>query len=95
MLNFDERDLLAMGEAAGFPIISLALAAEISPPAQEQWDVFLRTPGNPTIPTLEEVMREVLTPEEAEQLVTYLRPLVETATGVRKSALAYLWAMKQ
>lgn len=95
MLNFDERDLLAMAETAGFLAIYLDLEAEITPPAKEQWEVYLRTPGNPTIPTLEEVMQEVLTPEETEQFVSHLRPLVEAGEGVKKEAFAYLWAVKQ
>ena len=95
MLNFDERDLLAMAEVAGFSAIYLQLEAEITPVAKEQWEVYLHTPSNPTIPTLKEVMQEVLTPKETEQLVSHLRLLVEAGKGEMKKAFAYLQAVKQ
>jgi len=56
--------------------------------------MFLRYAGNPKIPTIEEAMQQVLTPEEVNILTLYLRPLVEQGQGNRKSALAYLWATK-
>ncbi len=55
----------------------------------------MRTVLNPCAPTLEEAMRVALTPDEAERLTVYLRPLVETEHGTKRYAWAYLWAVKR
>jgi len=94
MLNFDERDLIAYAEHAGFKEIHLELQAEIKASEEGDWNTFLRTAGNPKIPTLEEAMQQALTPEEVEEFISHLRPLVETKQGTYRSAVAYLWAVK-
>jgi ubiquinone/menaquinone biosynthesis C-methylase UbiE len=94
MLNFDERDLIAYAEQAGFRAIHLELQAKVTPPDDGNWDAFLRIPGNPKIPTLEEAMRQVLTPDETTAFIAHLRPLIEAQQGVHRSAVAYLWAVK-
>ncbi|MDW8148203.1 MAG: class I SAM-dependent methyltransferase [Roseiflexaceae bacterium] len=94
MLNFDERDLIAYAEQAGFKEIHLELQAKVTSPKDGDWEAFLRAAGNPKIPTLEEAMRQVLTPEETARFVARLRPLVEARQGVHRSAVAYLWAVK-
>jgi ubiquinone/menaquinone biosynthesis C-methylase UbiE len=94
MLDFDERDLIACAEQAGFTQISLELQAEIKPPERNDWDEMLHAAGNPKIPTLEEAMQQALTPEETEAFTRHLRPLVEARQGVQRMACAYLWAIK-
>ena len=41
-----------------------------------------------------EVVAEVLSPEEAERFEAHLRPLVESGSGLDRSAVAYLRARK-
>lgn len=95
MLNFDEHDLFALAEAAGFVEIDLELKLELKPfPEILTWDVFLKQAGNPKIPTLAEAMDEVLTDSEKERFVSHLRPQVEAGKGKMRSALAYLCATK-
>ena len=102
MLNFDERDLLTFAEKAGFTEAHLDLQVEIVPGKYEHesrseepnWETFVRSSGNPLIPPIEEAMNQVLTPDEAEQFVAYLRPLFEAKRYVRRFAAAYLWAVK-
>jgi ubiquinone/menaquinone biosynthesis C-methylase UbiE len=94
MLDFDERDLIAHAEKAGFFPVDLELQAEIKAPEPVRWEVFLRSSGNPKIPTYAEAMEEVLTPDERERVVAHLRPLVEKGRGVRRIAHAYLRATK-
>jgi arsenite methyltransferase len=97
MLDFDERDLLALAEDAGFEDIHLVLEAEIgSRPwtAGVSWDAFLRVAGNPCVPPLETVLDEALTRQERERFCAHLRPLVERSEGESRLALAYLWAVK-
>ena len=99
MTDFDERDLLSQAQKAGFKEVHLELQAEITPLERASnsladWSAFLHTAGNPKIPTLAEAMEQALTPAEAERFSAYLRPLVEAAKGVRRSARAYFWATK-
>jgi ubiquinone/menaquinone biosynthesis C-methylase UbiE len=94
MGDFDERDLIAYAEKAGFKEIHLELQIEIKPSENTDWSVMMHTAGNPKIPTLEEAIQEALTPDEAETFVSHLRPLVESKQGIHRSAIAYLWAVK-
>ncbi len=95
MTDFDERDLIRFAEAADFKEIQLELQIEIKPPENGDWERLMHIAGNPKIPTIEEAIQQVLTPEEIETFVNYLRPLVEAKQGVRRSAVTYLWAVKQ
>jgi arsenite methyltransferase len=94
MLDFDERDLLAGAEAAGFFPVELDLHLEVAPVESLPWERFANTPGNPRIPSLAEAMEQALTLEERERLTRHLRPLVERGEGVARMATAYLWAGK-
>ena len=101
MLNFDERDLIVFAEKAGFKEIHLDLQVEVKSPMEYggtdeggSWEKFIKYAGNPKIPTLEEAMEQVLTPEEIEKFTAHLRPLVESKRGATRSSLANLWAVK-
>jgi ubiquinone/menaquinone biosynthesis C-methylase UbiE len=94
MLDFDERDLLALAEGAGFGEVHARLAIDIRPPEPLPWDGMLNSSGNPRVPTVAEAMRRVLTAEEAERLAAHLRPLVEQGRGRRRTAAVYLWALR-
>jgi hypothetical protein len=54
----------------------------------------LQTSLDPFIPTLEEAIHQALTPDEADQFISYFRPLVETGKRLERGAMAYLWAVK-
>jgi arsenite methyltransferase len=103
LLNFDERDLLTFAERAGFAEIHVELQIEMKQPRRidqtdttkkPSWEVLLKSAGNPLNPTLEEAIAQALPPDEAEQFIAYLRPLVETMHGRERQAVAYLWAVK-
>ena len=95
MGDFDERDLVSFAEKAGFNEIHLALNIEVKPmPDKVTWERFLHYAANPKVPTIEEAMREALQPEEINKLTLHLRPLVERGQGIRRGALAFLWATK-
>jgi arsenite methyltransferase len=95
MLDFDERDLLAMAERAGFQGVSLDYHAKVRPAEKHKWEVFSKVAGNPRIPTLEEAIAQTLTPEEGEQFVAHLRPLIESGAGQERSAQVFLSAFKE
>jgi arsenite methyltransferase len=95
MLDFDERDLLRHAEDAGFPEAHLELRA--SARARKQpvpWERFTRTAGNPLIPSIEEALHQALSPAEAADFTSHLRPLVESGAGLERRAHAYLTASK-
>lgn len=102
MGDFDERDLFMFAERAGFPEVHLEVHTEViqgtpekdSADGRESWEIFLRSSPNPLVPTFEEVMQRALTPEEVDQLTSYLRPLVEKNQKEERSSIAYLWARK-
>ena len=98
LLDFDERELLDLAEEAGFAETHLDYEAEISTAATchgvTDWETFAKSAGNPNIPTIEEAMDEVLTPEEIARFTVHLRPLVENARRKSTSTLAFLRAVK-
>jgi arsenite methyltransferase len=95
MLDFDERDLVDLTERVGFRTVRLEYQAEIAPPKEPgTWEVMIRRAWNPKVPTLEEAMRQVLTPDEIERYTRYARPLFESGAGRMRNAYAYLRAMK-
>jgi arsenite methyltransferase len=94
MLDFDERDLIQLTEEAGFFPIRLFLEAEIKRTVPRAWEGFLKSSGNPRIPTVAEAMDKALTPTERERFSDHLRPLVEQGLGVWRMATAHLVATK-
>jgi arsenite methyltransferase len=94
MLNFDERDLFALAEHAGFFPVTLEYRAEAIPLKPRSWESFLHSAPNPKVPTFSEAMDAALTAEERELLVAELRPAVEEGRGVWRMGSALLLAVK-
>ena len=94
MMDFDERDLIAIVQRTGFGNIHLDLQADIKSPRAEHWTRFIQSAGNPLSPTLEEAMNASLTPAERDRFTAHLKPLVESGTGTERRAFAYLSAEK-
>jgi arsenite methyltransferase len=94
MLDFDERDLIAHAESAGFFPIDLELQVEIRSTEPRPWEAFLHSSGNPKIPTIAEAMEKALTPDERDRFAAHLRAVVEGGQGVWRMAHAYLRAEK-
>jgi len=95
MLDFDERDLLAVAEEAGFGELHLVLRANVAPIVPRPWSTFVNVSGNPKVPTLAEAMDRALTADERERLTEHLRPLIEAGRGTQRRAIASLWAVKR
>jgi ubiquinone/menaquinone biosynthesis C-methylase UbiE len=98
MLDFDERDLLRLAEQAGFAEVHLTLDVTIAPGgmpgAPQSWATFLHSAANPLVPSLAEALAEALSPADAARFTAHLRPLVEAGAGIRRSAFAFLSAVK-
>jgi ubiquinone/menaquinone biosynthesis C-methylase UbiE len=95
LLNFNEHDLLAHAEQAGFDEVHLELRADVVPNEPADWEAFARAAQPPPGTTLAEAIEQSLTAEEAARFVSHLRPLVETGAGKKRWAAAYLWATKR
>jgi arsenite methyltransferase len=94
MLNFDERSLVEFAEKAGFASIQLEFQINEEQPKVSDWEALVRRPPNPRAPSFDEAVKQALTPKEREIFVSYLRPLVESKRGIKKSAVAFLSAIK-
>jgi arsenite methyltransferase len=94
MLNFDDRDLVELAERVGFERVHLTLEVKTEPPEPAPWDAVADMPPNPRVPSLREVMHQVLAPGERERYEAHLRPRVEGGIGSRRMASAYLLAIK-
>jgi arsenite methyltransferase len=94
MLDFDERDLMTLAESAGFFPVRTDVRLVVEPSEPRSWEGFLSSAGNPKIPTFAEAMDRVLSAEETERFVEYLRPRVEHGLGRWRMGSAYLWATK-
>jgi arsenite methyltransferase len=95
MVDFDDRDLVRHAQAAGFSRVDLELQVSVRTSKNPvPWELFIRTSGNPLIPTLAEAMSQVLSLREVVEFTTHLQPLVESGTGLERRALAYLTAVK-
>jgi ubiquinone/menaquinone biosynthesis C-methylase UbiE len=95
MVDFDDRDLVRHARDAGFSEVSLELQVSVKNRKDPvPWERFLRMSGNPLVPPFQEVLQQVLSAQEADELASHLKPLVESGTGLERTALAYLTAIK-
>jgi arsenite methyltransferase len=95
MLNFDERDLLACAEAAGFGEVHLDYHVDIDrEPIEMAWSTFLRYAPNPLVPPLQDVLDEALTTIERETLVQRLQEQFSRGSTGRRFATAFLTAIR-
>lgn len=95
MLDFDERDLLALAEQVGFSNVKLEYRAEITLRRNEnRWEEWLRHAPNPLVPTRGEILAEALTPDEQASLAEHIeaRRAAPDGLAVSRGAVAYLSA---
>jgi len=95
-MDFDERDLFALAEEAGFEDIHLKLHAFHTRYREtEEWDAWLTTSWGPGTPTKAEALDAALSPDERETFAEHVLPLVESrAPKAARGTPAYLWATK-
>jgi arsenite methyltransferase len=97
MIDFDERDLLELANAAGFASVEVLLEASIQrgriwgqePPPLEQ---LLSAAPNPNAPTFDEVLGAEFSSEERERFLACVRPRYEAGEMTGRHAVAYLQA---
>lgn len=95
LLDFDDRDLLGMAEAAGFKEIHLDVGFQIvTERLPLTWESLMGSSGNPLAPSNGELVRAALTATEIRRFEAHMRPLVESGTRQLRLAMAHLWAEK-
>ena len=97
MLDFDDRDLVALAEAAGFGRIHLELHLDVETGTSMRAisiEALLDSAPNPLAPTARESIAAALTPDEQERFVAGLHRAVEQGDRLRRSAVAYVVASK-
>jgi arsenite methyltransferase len=92
MLDFDERDLLRIFSAAGFPYLDLELHVKSRRERKdEQWfEAMLDGSTHHTVPTLRQIIASVLNDLEAEAYLAHYRLAVVTDGVTTRQAFAYL-----
>jgi ubiquinone/menaquinone biosynthesis C-methylase UbiE len=97
MVDFDERDLIAWAEAAGFEAVELDYRAQLDVPAEpiSDWEALKRVAPNPLVPTYGEAIAAALTNDERERLDAHLAALAAAGTPTRRTmAVAFLRALR-
>jgi ubiquinone/menaquinone biosynthesis C-methylase UbiE len=98
MMDFDDRDLVHLAEAAGFERIHLECHIDIEPVAHLRVldiETLLDISPNPLAPTLREAVDDALDPCERERFLARYARAVGEEEPQRRSALAYLAARKR
>jgi ubiquinone/menaquinone biosynthesis C-methylase UbiE len=97
MLDFDDRDLVRLAEAAGFSRIHLECHIDVETRADMgaiDIETLLDSAPNPLAPTARESIDAALTEDERDVFVAHLRRAVEAGDRLRRGAVAYLAASK-
>ncbi len=97
MIDFDDRDLADLAEAAGFDRIHLECHIDVepgSPIRATSLDALLDAAPNPLAPTIRESLSAALTPSEQDRFLAHLGRSIAEGDIVRRSVVAYLAARK-
>lgn len=97
MMDFDDRDLVGLAEAAGFERIHLECHIDIEPFAHLRaisLETLLDISPNPLAPTLREAVDDALSPSERERFLARYGQVVAEDEPLHRSAVAYLAARK-
>jgi arsenite methyltransferase len=97
MLDFDDRDLVRLAEAAGFSRIHLECHIDVEARADMgaiSIETLLDSAPNPLAPTARESIDAALSAEERDVFVAHLRRAIEAGDRLRRGAVAYLAASK-
>ena len=92
ILGYDERDLLAAAEAAGFVELRLTYEASVGDSVGPPFRTLLRIAPNPTAATYGELIDRVLAPAERDRLIAHLDA---RSTRHHRSAVVYLSARRR
>ena len=94
MTNFNERDLVRMCVDAGFAGVHTEFYLDVWPNPPMRWETVMNSSGNPLIPTLGEMLREIFNDEELARYEKYMRPLIERGGNLARHQGSFTWAYK-
>lgn len=97
MIDFDDRDLVHLAEAAGFECIHVECHIDIdpnSPIRATSLDALLDSAPNPLAPTIRESISAALTTSEQDRFLAHLKRTIAEGAHIRRSAVAYVVARK-
>ena len=97
MMDFDDRDLVRLAEAAGFDRVHMECHIDVEPGSLMRAisiDALLDMAPNPHAPTARESIAAALTQPEQDRFVAHLGRVVAEGEPLRRSAVAYLAASK-
>jgi hypothetical protein len=97
MMDFDDRDLVHLAEAADFDRIHLECHIDIEPGSlmrATSLDALLDGAPNPLAPTVREAISAALTGPERDRFLGHLQRAIHNEAAIRRSAAAYLAAYK-
>jgi arsenite methyltransferase len=98
MMDFDDRDLVHLAEAAGFTRVHLECHIDVEPHSSTQavsLHAFLESAPNPLAPTVGDSIAAALSAPERRRFVAHLGRAIEDARHIRRSAVAYLTASRE
>jgi SAM-dependent methyltransferase len=94
MVDFDERDLIALAEAAGFADVHLEYRADLGADrAEPDFATWLRMAFNPLVPPIGELLDRALTAAELDVFTALLREQLAGGQRRLRQAVAYLVAI--
>jgi arsenite methyltransferase len=97
MMDFDDRDLAKLAEAAGFDRVHVECHIDIARGADDPTisvEALLDRAPNPNAPTLREAVNTALTAPEQLEFMSALGKALKDRRAIRRSAVAYLSGTK-
>lgn len=97
MMGFDDRDLAAFAEAAGFERVHVEFHIDIEPGSVMRpisLDALLDSAPNPNAPTIRATVTTALTECEQQRFLAALERAFAEARAVRRTVVAYVVATK-
>ena len=94
MMDFDQHDLLRHTEDAGFAAMHLGYHVYVMPAEPMKWGAWVNMAGNPTVPPVGEIMREIFTADEMARFEKHFRPALERGGRPVRTAFATVTATK-
>jgi ubiquinone/menaquinone biosynthesis C-methylase UbiE len=94
LVNYSERDLLDIVQAAGYTDLRLQLHIDVMSSPITSWEVFLGVSPHPWAPPLRTILAERFTPDERQYFEAMVRPGVESGGNIVTTRVAYLQGRK-
>lgn len=92
LVNYNERTLLSLVEAAGFVNLHLRLHIDRVPALPMAWSTFLASSPRADVPAVAAILARWFEPAERVEFERFVRPLVEAGALIERNVNAFLFA---